>query len=183
VLSRWLIGWVGDCRVYRLAMNGGGALTLMTRDDTYRNLGETPPPGGSPDDPARMVGNGAIGEPNVALTELAFGEALLLVTDGVFKHVTCSEMSAALAEPIPLAQRCIRLIQIARARGSTDDATAVVVHRNARIGARLRKLARASALALLAALVVLVLASSVDVPLASVQERPPHADAQVEWQA
>jgi hypothetical protein len=107
----------------------------------------------------------------------------LLVTDGVFKHVTCGEMRAALAVPIPLAQRCIRLIEIARARGSTDDATALVVCRNARAGAGLWKYARACALALLTALVVLVLASSVDdVRLAWVHERLPKADAHSERQ-
>ena len=32
---------------------------MLTCDDTFRHLGEPPPPGGAPDDPARMVGNGA----------------------------------------------------------------------------------------------------------------------------
>jgi hypothetical protein len=34
-------------------------LALLTRDDTFANLGEAIPAGGSADDPARMVGNGA----------------------------------------------------------------------------------------------------------------------------
>ena len=182
-LSRWLVAWVGDCRVYRVATGDGRAPELITRDDTYRNLGEAPPPGGSLDDPARMVGNGAIGEPNVARIDLAIGEALLLVTDGVFKHVTCGEMRSALALPIPLAQRCMRLIEIARARGSSDDATALVVCRHSRAGTGLRKNARACALALLAALVVVVLASSLDaVRFASMDKLLPKAGKHSELQ-
>ena len=52
--SRWLIAWVGDCRVYHCSMADGGAVRALTRDDTFEHLGEEPPPGGSPDDPARM---------------------------------------------------------------------------------------------------------------------------------
>ena len=60
LLSRWLIAWVGDCRIYRVRAAHDEPAELLTRDDTYGHLGEEPPPGGSPDDPARMVGNGAV---------------------------------------------------------------------------------------------------------------------------
>ena len=56
--ASWIVAWVGDCRVYRVVKGAGPQ--LLTRDDTYGNLGEQPPPGGSPDDPARMIGNGAV---------------------------------------------------------------------------------------------------------------------------
>jgi serine/threonine protein phosphatase PrpC len=59
----WLVAWVGDCRAY--VLEPGSEARLVTRDDTYRNLGEAPPPGGSPDDPARMIGNGAVSAPNL----------------------------------------------------------------------------------------------------------------------
>ena len=71
LLSRWLIAWVGDCRIYRVRTAHDEPAELLTRDDTYGHLGEDPPPGGSPDDPARMVGNGAVAAPNVASVELA----------------------------------------------------------------------------------------------------------------
>jgi len=124
-LSHWLIAWVGDCRIYRVpAMEPGDAeAELLTVDDTYRNLGETPPPGGSPDDPARMVGNGAVDAPNVRLVKLAAGEMLVLCSDGVHKHADAREIGRSLREPLPLATRCINLIESARTHGSHDDAT------------------------------------------------------------
>ncbi|TMI09078.1 MAG: hypothetical protein E6H46_01915, partial [Betaproteobacteria bacterium] len=53
LLSRWLIAWVGDCRVYRVRAAPDEPAQALTVDDTYRHLGEVPPPGGSGDDPAR----------------------------------------------------------------------------------------------------------------------------------
>jgi len=47
--SKWLVAWVGDCRVLRLAMRGEAGIELLTRDDTFRHLNETPPAGGSLD--------------------------------------------------------------------------------------------------------------------------------------
>jgi serine/threonine protein phosphatase PrpC len=40
LLSRWLIAWVGDCRIYRLRATHDEPAELLTRDDTYRHLGE-----------------------------------------------------------------------------------------------------------------------------------------------
>src|SRR5437867_3999187 len=64
LLSRWLIAWVGDCRVYRVRAAPDEPAQALTVDDTYRHLGETPPPGGPRHDPARMVGNGGVPEPD-----------------------------------------------------------------------------------------------------------------------
>jgi serine/threonine protein phosphatase PrpC len=44
-LSRWLIAWVGDCRVYRVSGVRGEAAQLLTQDDTYRHLNQQPPSG------------------------------------------------------------------------------------------------------------------------------------------
>ncbi len=38
-LSRWLVAWVGDCRVYRVSAVHGGPAQLLTLDDTYVDLG------------------------------------------------------------------------------------------------------------------------------------------------
>ena len=126
--SKWLVAWVGDCRVYRFAP-GGRALELLTRDDTFRNLGEQPAAGGSLDDPARMVGNGATTGANVALHELACGEHLLLCSDGVHKHLDSAAWLQVLAQPLSLARRCEALIALARSNGSADDATVLLVQR------------------------------------------------------
>lgn len=128
VASKWLVAWVGDCRVYRLAPR---AIELLTRDDTFRHLGEQPPAGGAPDDPARMVGNGATAGANVALHDLAAGDMLVLCSDGVHKSLDADAWFRLLTRPISLAQRCEAVIAQARANGSVDDATVLVVQRMA----------------------------------------------------
>ena len=140
--TRWLIGWVGDCRAYRLAADGEGRVQALTRDDTFRALGEAAPPGGSPDDPARMVGNGATAGANVALHELATGDLFVLCSDGVHKHLDEDDWRGALQSDAPLPDRCERLIAAARAHGSTDDATVLLLRRNGFAMRRPRWIAR-----------------------------------------
>ncbi|TMH37886.1 MAG: serine/threonine-protein phosphatase [Betaproteobacteria bacterium] len=130
LLSKWLVAWVGDCRVYRLGPAPETGPELLTCDDTYRHLSETPPRGGSPDDPARMVGNGAVGVPNVEHVELRCGEALVLCSDGVHKHIEAADMGEVLRQGEPLGTRCQHLVELARQRGSHDDATVLVVRRD-----------------------------------------------------
>jgi len=131
-LSTWLVAWVGDCRAYRVFADADREPELLTRDDTYRHLAETPPPGGSADDPARMVGNGAVSVPNLAQVELGDDEMLVLCSDGMHKHMDARDISRLLRrDSLPLARRCSRLLVLARARGSTDDATVLVIHRAA----------------------------------------------------
>jgi serine/threonine protein phosphatase PrpC len=127
--SRWLIAWVGDCRVYRLAANGEPGLQALTVDDTFEHLGESPPPGGSPDDPARMVGNGAVVRPNTVMTDMALNDVLVACSDGVHKYVPAADWSRVLKSDAALSQRCQDLIGVARANGSTDDATVLLVQR------------------------------------------------------
>lgn len=143
-LSRWLVAWVGDCRVYRVSPEHGGSAQLLTRDDTYRHLSERPPRGASLDDPARMVGNGAVDAPNVRDVDLGRDEMLLLCSDGVHRHAAPRDIARLLRGTVPLATRCARLVEFARERGSSDDATVLVVHRTAR---RQRHLVRLFALA------------------------------------
>ena len=132
LLSRWLIAWVGDCRIYRLRATPGEPVELLTRDDTYGHLGENPPPGGSPDDPARMVGNGAVDDPNVTSVELGDDDILVLCSDGLHKHVEPHEFSRQLRAGASLARSCTRLVALARIRGSHDDATVLAIHRTAK---------------------------------------------------
>jgi PPM family protein phosphatase len=128
-LSRWLVAWVGDCRVYGVTRADADA-ALLTRDDSYRHCCELPPAGGSLDDPARMVGNGAVAEPNVIEITLGDDETLVLATDGVHKLLRARDIARLVAEgAAPLARRCTQLVALARARGSVDDATALIVHR------------------------------------------------------
>jgi serine/threonine protein phosphatase PrpC len=154
--SRWLIGWVGDCRVYRIARDSATPAQLLTCDDTYQHLSEDPPPGGSPDDPARMIGNGAVSAPNVERVDLGWDEMLLLASDGVHKHVEPLEMAHVLREEAPLARRCLRLVEIARTHGSHDDATVLVVHRETQPRVKLIRYAAGALVALTAAWLVVL---------------------------
>jgi protein phosphatase len=129
VAAKWLIAWVGDCRAYRWSPSRSEIVECLSRDDTFANLGETAPPGGSPDDPARMVGNGATSGANVVVQSLQAGELLLLCSDGVHKHLDDVDWCRVLAEPLPLALRGEKLVTLARARGSVDDATVLLIQR------------------------------------------------------
>lgn len=135
--SRWLIAWVGDCRVYRLAASAERAWQALSIDDSFERLDERPPPGSSADDPARMVGNGAVVRPNVAFTKLAAGDLLAVCSDGVHKHVAARDWRRVLTGATPLAQRCEDLIGAARANGSADDATVMLLQRSGPALARL----------------------------------------------
>ena len=127
--SKWLVAWVGDCRAYRLAADKAAALELLTLDHTFVHLDEATPRGGSPDDPARMVGNGAVTAASVALHDLGAGDLLALCSDGVHKHLDDRDWVRLLRSDRPLARRCDELVALARAHGSVDDATVLLVQR------------------------------------------------------
>ena len=129
--AQWLVAWVGDCRVYRWSPRRTAPLELLTRDDTFAQLGEPAPAGGSANDPARMVGNGAITGANAQLHALGDDELLALCSDGVHKHLESSDWCGVLSTPISLAQRGQALVALARKRGSVDDATVLLLHRSA----------------------------------------------------
>jgi protein phosphatase len=123
----WLVAWVGDCRVYRVRAASDDDAQLLTRDDSYGELREQPPAGGSLGDPARMVGNGAVDAPNVVTALLDHHEMLVLCSDGVHKHVDASDIARVLRGAGALERRCARIVELARAQGSDDDATVLVV--------------------------------------------------------
>jgi PPM family protein phosphatase len=127
--ATWLVAWVGDCRAYRWSPRAPALLALLTRDDTFGNLGEAIPAGGSADDPARMVGNGATLGANARVHALACGELLALCSDGVHKHLAEFDWCRLLAQPLPLAVKAERLLGLARAQGSADDATVLLIER------------------------------------------------------
>jgi PPM family protein phosphatase len=158
-LSQWLVAWVGDCRVYRLPVGREVPAQLLTVDDTYRHLHEEPPSGGSLDDPARMVGNGAIDAPNVRRVVLRSDEMLVLCSDGLHRHAGPFDLARVLRGPGSLASRCLKLIECARASGSRDDATVLVVHRARRDGVRLARIVTVVGLAMLIAVGLLWLGS------------------------
>jgi PPM family protein phosphatase len=128
--SKWLIAWVGDCRVYRLGAGPDQELRALTVDDSFERVNETPPPGSSADDPARMVGNGAFVRANVAFTGMGLGDTLVVCSDGVHKHLEAQDWRRVLNGERTLSQRCEDLIGAARAHGSADDATVLLAQRS-----------------------------------------------------
>jgi PPM family protein phosphatase len=125
---RWAVTWAGDCRAYRLT--AANVLQCLTRDDTYGNLAEIPPAGASPDDPARMVGNGAVDQANLRAIALAEGEILFLCSDGVHRFVPGEQIVAIMRAAGGLDQCCRRLTAAAHLNGGHDDATVVAVERH-----------------------------------------------------
>ena len=135
-----VVAHVGDSRVLQLRPRSGAwQLTRLTVDQTYANLGELAPEGGRPDDPARMVGVGAIGQPPVARIRLRENDWLLLCSDGLHRFVPEPTLAAlgqrAVAAPLhDLAQQ---LAEAAAQAGSRDDISVLLVRRNPLGGARI----------------------------------------------
>lgn len=134
---------VGDCRLYHLTPGAAGLwIELVTQDQTYGNLGLQPPSGGSGDDPARMVGVGAAGTPPVTDVPLAEADALLLCSDGLHKFLSAEAIARLIDEGLATGQTecdiCRKLVAAAKAAGSYDDVTALLVVRRPWLGLRLR---------------------------------------------
>jgi serine/threonine protein phosphatase PrpC len=125
---------VGDCRVYQLRpQRGGFAIQQLTVDQTYASLSQQPPPQGKPDDPARMVGTGALGEPPVLKAQLRERELLLMCSDGLHKFLADEQMAEVVASGLgrgsSLATICSALVRAAKRNGSHDDASVLLVLR------------------------------------------------------
>jgi protein phosphatase len=120
---------VGDSRVYHLR---GGALRRLTRDQT---VGEVLVSSGMPKEKAEQAGlfnvlASAVGAadmtPAVDFIHLEHGDALLLCTDGLTKHVTDSRIHEVLVGTSNAEAGCRSLIELALAGGGSDNVTAVV---------------------------------------------------------
>lgn len=109
---------VGDARLYRF---DGERLAPLTVDQTYASVGEAPPEGATADDPARMVGTGFTGRPEVVPLQLAPGDTLLLCSDGLHRGLTSQDMARLLRQGGDLGSCALRMTQAARHAGSEDD--------------------------------------------------------------
>ncbi len=125
---------VGDCRAYQLKPRKQRyAIQQLTVDQTYASFAQQPPPNGRPDDPARMVGAGAVGNPPVVKAQMRERELLLLCSDGVHKFISDEQIadlvSGGLNDGNSLATICDALVHAAKSNGSHDDASALLVLR------------------------------------------------------
>jgi serine/threonine protein phosphatase PrpC len=137
--GRGVVAHVGDSRVLQLRPRSGAwRLTRLTTDQTYAYLEEVPPEGSRPDDPARMVGVGAIGEPPVARLHLRENAWLLLCSDGLHRFVPEPAVAALCRRDAdaPLHEMAQKLAQAALQAGSRDDISVLLVRLNPRGGAR-----------------------------------------------
>jgi serine/threonine protein phosphatase PrpC len=131
-------GWVcrvGDCRAWRwwTDENGQVQLQLLGPDQDYLQMAEAPPPGVPPFNPARMIGNGMVGQPSPWDVYLGSGEGLLLTSDGIHSVLTQQDLAMLLERGTrrrlglgPVARSMERL---ARHRGSRDDVAVLILVR------------------------------------------------------
>jgi len=123
---------VGDSRAYYLH---GGRLRQLTSDQTaYEELADlgvisdSPAVGGQKDRLKHMLTSavGAEIEPSIGLVDLEFGDALLLCTDGLTKHVPDDEITRILEAGADAERTCRRLVDLTLERGASDNVTVIV---------------------------------------------------------
>jgi len=135
VFVAWPRAWLvhlGDSRCYHLR---GDELVQLTRDHTVaQDLAEEGVLSESGAERSRWknvlsrsLGGGEGGhQPCVQQLQLEQGDALLLCSDGLTKHVEDEELRAALCRAEGVEQTCARLIDVANERGGTDNVTLVL---------------------------------------------------------
>lgn len=126
---------VGDARVCLYDAVGAEtaqrlcALLSATTDQTYAHMLETPPQGACMDDPARMVGTGYMGEPELIEVHVASGQTLLLCSDGLHRSLSPDQMGRILGQAKDLSTAVYQLARDACLRGSTDDISVLLAQR------------------------------------------------------
>lgn len=109
-----LVGNVGDCRAYRISARG---IQQLSKDQVD-----------SQGDPTDVVGGRRTPRAiTSAKARVQAGDAVLLCTDGVWKHLTAEELGAAATggSAKEIAQKIQRLLE-SRRKPESDDATLIV---------------------------------------------------------
>lgn len=130
--GRLIIGHVGDSRAYLLS---NGSIAPLTVDDTWANTlaaGQGVDPATLKSHPMRHVLTNVLGarehaEIHISEQPLADGQTLLLCTDGVHGVIDDETLRSLTMRDGSLQEIVGGLIDAARARGSRDNMTAVVV--------------------------------------------------------
>ncbi len=129
---------IGDARACRYTFHGVGAgrgvsrFELLTVDQTYAEVKEVPPDGGSPDDPARMVGTGFMGEPEIQPLKLDTHQVLLLCSDGLHRGLDATQITQIVdaAGEKNFGEAARQLVEAARIAGSEDDISVLLAARD-----------------------------------------------------
>ncbi|HWI19936.1 MAG TPA: protein phosphatase 2C domain-containing protein [Vicinamibacterales bacterium] len=125
---------VGDSRVYRMR---NGALEQLTRDDSWLAsvLGQQEAEDADPQHPLRHVLTSVVGtkddvRPPAREELIESGDRFVLCTDGVHGRLDSAALASVLTQSASAADGAANLVQEAITRGTTDNATALVINVN-----------------------------------------------------
>lgn len=125
---------VGDSRIYRVR---NGSIEQLTRDDTWLAsvLGEKNADEADPEHPLRHVLTSVVGtkddvRPGAREEQLAPGDRFVMCTDGVHGKLDAQSVASVLQGAASAADGASRLVGEAITRGTTDNATAIVINVN-----------------------------------------------------
>ena len=123
---------VGDSRIYRFRH---GALEQLTKDDTWLTsvLGEKQAEDADQSHPLRHVLTSVVGtkddvKPGAREELLKAGDTFVLCTDGVHGKLDTASLTNVLSESTTAAEGAANLVNAAITRGTTDNATALVIN-------------------------------------------------------
>jgi PPM family protein phosphatase len=123
---------VGDSRIYRFRE---GALEQLTKDDTWLAsvLGEKMAEDADPQHPLRHVLTSVVGtkddvKPGAREEQLVAGDRFLLCTDGVHGRLDSTALTNVLASASSAEDGAQSLVKEAITRGTSDNATALVIN-------------------------------------------------------
>ena len=123
---------VGDSRIYRFR---SGALEQLTKDDTWLAsvLGEKQAEDADPQHPLRHVLTSVVGtkddvKPGAREERLVAGDRFVLCTDGVHGKLDSAALTSLLAGASTASQGADSLVTEAITRGTSDNATALVIN-------------------------------------------------------
>ena len=139
-LGNGFISHVGDCRIYCWGLTDSAVVQVkaLTRDQSYFELGESPPFGIDIHNPARMVGSGSVGAALVQRHKLGTHSGLLMSSDGVHDVMGASDLACLVERELKgdcqlshevLERISQTIVQECLSRGSGDDICVAVVWR------------------------------------------------------
>ena len=130
--DRMTIVSVGDSRLYRLRR---GALEQLTKDDTWLAsvLGEKQAEDADPQHPLRHVLTSVVGtkddvKPGSREEQLVAGDRFLLCTDGIHGKLDSGALTSLLVTASSASDGAELVVKEAITRGTSDNATALVIN-------------------------------------------------------
>jgi protein phosphatase len=123
---------VGDSRIYRFRH---GTLEQLTKDDTWLAsvLGEKQAEEADASHPLRHVLTSVVGtkddvKPGAREEQLESGDRFVMCTDGIHGKLDSASLTSVLADAKSAADGAAQLVNEAITRGTTDNATALVIN-------------------------------------------------------